>query len=78
MKNLLRIVLANTVVLLSTPLFSQDDVVEVMAREACECLTNKDFMVGKTVSVKVKDVECYIPKAKSYYSVKEIVELEIN
>lgn len=35
-------------------------------------------LVGKKVSVKVKEVECYIPKAKGYYTLKEIVEITLN
>lgn len=35
-------------------------------------------LVGKKVNVTVKDVECYIPKAKGYYSIKEIVELNME
>jgi len=35
-------------------------------------------LVGKNVSVTLKDVECYIPKAQAYYSIKEIVELKME
>lgn len=33
-------------------------------------------IVGKKVTVTVEDVECYIPKAKGYYSVREIRKLK--
>lgn len=35
-------------------------------------------LVGKNVTLKVKEVECYIPKAKGYYSLKEIVEITLE
>lgn len=35
-------------------------------------------LVGKKVLVKVKEVECYAPKAKAYFKLKEIVELVIE
>jgi hypothetical protein len=34
-------------------------------------------LVGKKVTVTVKDVECYIPKAKGYYSIKEIQQIKL-
>lgn len=33
-------------------------------------------IVGKNVAVTVEDVECYVPRAKGYYSVKEIRKLK--
>lgn len=35
-------------------------------------------LVGKEVTVSVKDVECYVPKAKGYFSIKEIVALTLE
>lgn len=41
-----------------------------------EFLENPKKLVGRNVQVAVAEVECYIPKAKGYYSVKEIVEIK--
>ena len=35
-------------------------------------------IVGKKVSVKYQPIECYLPKAKGYYSYKQIIELPVD
>src|SRR5690606_3010897 len=41
-----------------------------------ELVDDPKSIVGKKVTITVEDVECYIPKAKGYYSVKEIRRLK--
>ncbi len=41
-----------------------------------ELVEDPKSIVGKKVNVTVEDVECYIPKAKGYYSVKEIRKIK--
>jgi hypothetical protein len=34
-------------------------------------------LVGKRARITVRDIECYIPKAKGYFSIKEIQEIKL-
>lgn len=39
---------------------------------------NPKSLVGKTVSIKYLEMECYLPSAKGYFSQKEIVSLVVH